>query len=530
MPILYRREKCASDLPMFLRAAIRAIQPLKANGLDALSLVAIAFYGLLCLFLAVAGFTDADDHFYLEAADGWIAHAPFVGTTHWHLRHPLVLAIATFFRLFGRSESAMMLPTMLCYFGILFLTFLMVRRVTDGATAALAALLVASTPLFPVYAKVPYPDEMEVFLTLQSLWFFLRGIERGSAAPLVLSGIVIGVAWLLRESCVPLIILYGILFLFGYKIDRYRYFFIGLGFVPIVIAEWLFFFVFADDAFYRFAIDSRALDISSAHVIGHTMHGLRPPFNKEIMKSWLPNSIIDVHWLVNPYIDFFTNGSYGFICFTGTWAAFVICIRQYRGLPSGQFVRLICLWSILCLIVTIYVLNMRPQPRYFGTVTWTCAVMSAMWLRQIMWSRSVFLASALISIIVISDVFLMDLRPDPLYVERVLVAYAEKSEEPIWTENDVAYHSAFLLECAGINSRVHASGPNETPPRGLFFTTRREADVLIANGWREAWHRQPEMAVLARPFETVDIWLPEKLRSVLRRGYPEVVVVRAPAR
>ena len=70
----------------------------------------------------------SDDHFYIEAADGWLAHMPFVGTTHWHLRHPFVLAIAASFAAFGRTELALMLPTLLAYVSILLLTIWMVAR------------------------------------------------------------------------------------------------------------------------------------------------------------------------------------------------------------------------------------------------------------------------------------------------------------------------------------------------------------------------------------------------------------------
>ena len=82
--------------------------------------------GAVLLSLAAAGYSDSDDHFYIEAADGWLAHMPFVGTTHWHLRHPFVLAIAASFAAFGRTELALMLPTLLAYVSILLLTIWMV--------------------------------------------------------------------------------------------------------------------------------------------------------------------------------------------------------------------------------------------------------------------------------------------------------------------------------------------------------------------------------------------------------------------
>lgn len=495
-----------------------------------LSIFMIIGYGALCVALASAGFSDADDHFYLEAADSWLAHVPFLGTTHWHLRHPLVLAIAASFRLFGRSEAAMILPTIVCYFGILLLTFDLVQRVSDRTTGMLAAILVASTPLFAILAKGPNPDEMEVFLTLVSFWFFLRGIEQGRAALLVLSGVALGVAWTLRQSCVPLLMLYGILFVAGYKIKRSRYLLIALGFVPVAIGELLFYLAYTGDAFYRFAVDSRFLDIPSAHVIGRTMHGLRPPFNIAIMKAWVPDGFIDVHWLINPYIDFFANWNYGLIFFTGVWAAFVLCIRGSRASRSRQFLLLIGSWSVLSLIVVLYVLNLRPQPRYFAIIAWTMTVMTALWVREVAWPRSRWLASTIIFTIMISDILLINLRPDPLHEIREAASYAGGSTKPLWIYPAFAEHAAFLLEGAAVADRVHAGAPETVPPGGLYFTTRAKGDALIATGWREVWHEQAQLALLMTPFQPVQGWVPDKLLAVMRRGYPESVVLEAPGR
>ena len=507
-----------------------AVRPFQTGYFEeALPLVVIFAFGALCLLLAVGGFSDYDDRRYVEAADAWLAHAPFIGTTHWHLRHPLVLSIAASFWLFGRNEFALMLPTILCYFGTLFLTFRMVLSVSDRASATLSAILVAATPLFPFYARVSFPDGMEVFLTVLSLWLFLQGTERDRTALLIGSGVVLGLAWILRATAAPLALLYGVLFLAGYRIKRYRYFLIGLGFVPVIAGEMLFYFAYAGDAFYRFAVDPRSLDVYSPAVIfGGSMHGLRPPFNFELMKSWTPVGPIHVHWLVDPYIGFFTNGNFGLIYYTGIWAAIVLCFRRDRSSADREFARLICLWSVLSLIFIIYVLNLRPEPRYFSTITWTMAVLTGLWLQENISRHRWWFAGALVTVILLSNAFLMNLRPDPLYTLRTLASYSETASEPIWIGGDLGAHSASVRKLVGVADRIRVGTADMVPSGELFFTTRGEAQALIGSGWNEVWDKQPSIALLATPFELVKPWLPARVWSALHRNYPEMVAIRSP--
>ena len=71
----------------------------------------------LSLFVHPAGLAGgpSDDQQYLDIALGWYAHGPQIGTSHWALRHPLILSITGIFHLFGPSIDSLLLVPRLFY-------------------------------------------------------------------------------------------------------------------------------------------------------------------------------------------------------------------------------------------------------------------------------------------------------------------------------------------------------------------------------------------------------------------------------
>lgn len=436
------------------------------------SLLLVAMPGLLLavalLMLVQAGYTGEDDAHYLFAADGWLSGQWFLGVNHWHLRHPHVLAIAGSFALFGRHEWAMMLPTVVAFLGVILLTCWLIRRVADELTAIFAGLLVAATPVFVFYAKVPYPDINELFCCVLSFVLMWKGLETARYRWFILSGLVMGVAWLIRPSCAPLILLYGLLFLIGYRVPRPRYLSMGIGFAPLILAEWAYYFLRAGDPFYRFAVDMRSLEISTAHMVGGVAHGLRPPFNIALMAKWVPNSLVDVHWLVNPYIDFLTSPSYGFLYLAAIVAAVVLLRDGRSSRPDTRaFVRMMIALALLWIFVTIYVLNLRPQPRYFLPATWSACLLVAMGLRHMLQRKGWGWAALLLALLVIIDIALASARKYPMEAERELAVFVASHDGPLATD---LLKARFFLEERGLVDRVTFIDEGRMPPAGVFLT------------------------------------------------------------
>lgn len=421
----------------------------------------------LMLLLAQAGFTAEDDAQYLLAADGWLKGA-FLGVNHWQLRHPHVLAIAGSFALFGRNELAMMLPTMASYLGIVIITTWLVRRVVSARAAMFAGLIFAATPVFAFYARIPYPDVSELFYCVASFALLWKGLETGALRWFVLSGAAVAMAWLIRSSSVPFILIYGVLFLIGYRAPRMRYLAMAPGFLPLILAEWSYYYVRVGNPFYRFAVDMHSLEIPSPHMVGGVAQGLRPPFNLELMSRWVPNSIVDVHWLVNPYIDFLTNPSFGLLYWAGIAGGVALLRGKEAGRQKREFAWIVIGLAWLWIFVSIYVLNLRPQPRYFLPASWCMCILAGIGLDQAMMARRRLLAAGLLTATILSGIMLVTARRDPMGAERQLVAYV--------AHHDGRFHSdlakaRFPLEERGLGSRVAFVAHDGAPPNRPFLTS-----------------------------------------------------------
>ena len=84
------------------------------------------------------GFLGSDDSLYWDGSSGWLTHFPFLGQTHWALRHTLVIPIAIARAVLGDGSPALLAPPLLYAIGVLVVIALWMRRVA-GATAAIAA-------------------------------------------------------------------------------------------------------------------------------------------------------------------------------------------------------------------------------------------------------------------------------------------------------------------------------------------------------------------------------------------------------
>jgi uridine phosphorylase len=65
-----------------------------SRGLTVGLTIAIAALAAILLATFWVGFIASDDIFYIQGARGWIDGFPFVGKSHWELRHTITLPLA----------------------------------------------------------------------------------------------------------------------------------------------------------------------------------------------------------------------------------------------------------------------------------------------------------------------------------------------------------------------------------------------------------------------------------------------------
>lgn len=218
-------------------------------------LVAAVFIASVALYWHGFG-PMGDAERYVAAALEWRENSPYLGETHWALRHLFVLPMTAAFTAFGSSEFAATLPNILYAAGLVAVTFLFGRKYLGEPEGATAAILIAISAFFVSRTTEVGVYGAEVFFAALSSWLFVAAqFERRRVALLIAAGAVAGLAWTIREQTLSLVVAFGLLTLIGRRQVLLSLFAIGAGFGSVLLLELLVYWLAAGDPFYRYNID-----------------------------------------------------------------------------------------------------------------------------------------------------------------------------------------------------------------------------------------------------------------------------------
>ena len=131
---------------------------------------------------------------------------------------PLAFMIQTVFAfVFGYNGVSLLLPEALAGVGGVFVLYLTVKRAFGTGAGLLAALILAVMPIFVVMNRNNNPDSLLLFALILSAYALLRAAEAGKLGWLLLSGLLVGLAFNVKmlEAWIVLPALYGTYFLFA---------------------------------------------------------------------------------------------------------------------------------------------------------------------------------------------------------------------------------------------------------------------------------------------------------------------------
>lgn len=145
--------------------------------------------------------------------------------------YPLILA--GFFKLFGISDFAALLPSYLAYFILLILLFYFVKRFLDIKTAAIAAVIFIFNREILDASLVALS---EVVYMLMFFLFFVFVISAKSLRGIFIAGILLGVSHLIRENIYPFLVpLFVYLYFFPDLVRWKKITFFIIGFlIPLI--------------------------------------------------------------------------------------------------------------------------------------------------------------------------------------------------------------------------------------------------------------------------------------------------------
>ena len=506
---------------------------LVSNWTGATFIVLLAFGLLLPRFHT--GFQASDDASYLAGGLAWIEHFPYIGESHWTLRHTITIPVAISVLLFGANEWSISLPN--AAYCALFLT---VNTIVGGRSLGLGAsvissLLLVTMPGVLVLSGYLNPDLSELFYLSAAFWAFVHGCNNPrSISPWLICGITWSLAFINRETALGFALFLGILFLFRPIVPRSRYFLIAAGAIPLLLFEWAYLFILTGDPLYRYRIDYHH------DTIDRTLQ-----FSQTIARQGIIDGEgnLTVNVFVDPVINLFVSQKYGIVFWLAAIAAWQLWKKRS---VLGEAQRPLMLLGAFGVVFYLFVaLNPRLYlvPRYFMVFAWTASLIAGYWLAML-WrdaaARRVVMA-VVAGALGINVLGLMVENTNPRFAERELASWiAQHPGESIYADPETKARSEYFFTFR----KASPDGVNIGLPRPgslVFFNPdgirRCSASKRCRTSfegfrpdesWREVARIEPsERAItkLGRSFG-LDRLLPEDLARRLTRPVNAVIIYR----
>jgi 4-amino-4-deoxy-L-arabinose transferase-like glycosyltransferase len=494
-----------------------AQHPKAARG-TALAVLLVASCGTYLAVVAVfwIGFMASDDNLYWAGSSGWLAHFPYLGTTHWALRHTLVVPMAIARALLGDGMPAMVLPSLLYGVGVVVLTTVWINRAA-GLPAAIAAMaLIVTNSQFVLLSSIANVDLVEAFFVLLTAALLHGSIDAEDnqsrrLSLLLLSGVSAGLAMLSRETAAFAIVAFGLLFLAGYGMRRAWYLVAGAAGAAVMALELLFVWRMSGDLFYRATI---------------SLH------HDETIDRWLDQGarVPLVHPAVDPLTMLLFNHSFGLLTWIGLPLTVWLMWRANLAIPARRLavitITLAATWTLLAAGAWS---ELNLAPRYFLLPALLLSIPCGMALAQL-WGRGARVLAAVPMLALIAANLLssaIDYRNTLTYGEHMLVDIAARAPAVVHTDPKSLARAELLLQWQGLVSRVTQSAPGHGD---LYFLDPARSDVRPDDDWVVVERHGLPSTIGQRLAARIlpPRMLSPTLWSRLGSGHPDVTLYRIP--
>jgi len=226
-------------------------------------LIFILIFALVLRLIFFVGVGYNDDSYYLEFAETIYKGNKFIPppALSWGIRIGVFLPVVFMWKLFGISELSTSFYFILTSLGSIIVTYYIAREFFDEKIGLISALLLAIFPMNIVYSTQIGPDIPFQFFSGMAFLFFIWGEKKKKYTYSFLSGILLGVSYLVKETIILFIILFASYVIlrpifnkkfFSYfsRKDILRYFLLFLGLMVIFSIQILYFYNLTGVWFY----------------------------------------------------------------------------------------------------------------------------------------------------------------------------------------------------------------------------------------------------------------------------------------
>mgnify|MGYP006273508627 FL=1 len=491
-----------------------------------------------------------DDFHYLKAAEAWATDAPYLGDTHWELRYGFVLPLALAFKLFGVHEYSMVGVTIAFHLMSLAVTYFAVSALWGRNYGLFAALVVVFVPMVAGWATTPRVAIAEYFYCVVAFWSFLYAAtnSRGGSLALLVSGVFLGLAWVTRETSIGVFAAFGVLFLLGYRLPRRRYWALALGALLVIGGEVVFHAAYSGNPFYRMHTSlihgkitstgkglpqeipgepsERTLETEAASFVDRLMGHF--DFSK-IERQQSP-ALFHVNNWVDPYIQFFTEPYYGLVIWLGLPVALWFGLRK-NSEPQEiiGFSRLALLFAGTWVMAALYLLFLRPLPRYFIFPAYMFAIVLGLGLARAWLSNKKPLVVAVAATYLSVNVVFMEARQGlGLYNARWALSFGAAADEVVIVDETTYRMLMPLLKSDGLSETIQPGTP--TAGKLYFHDPQRKAGVRPGGRWEIVASHQSDPKWLGSIIDALGLRsvLPGYVYQRLTYPYGRAFIYRVP--
>ena len=419
-------------------------------------------YGLLAVALVLlqwrffVGYQASDDAYYLQGAMHWLEHSPYVGNSHWTLRHTLTLPSALAISTLGLSLFSISLPTLIYFIGFLAVQVWALHRHLGFAVAAWFGLFAMTTAGMVVNSTYLAPDVSELFFVGTTFWLLVLALEsgeggkRGSARLWLLAGLLAGLAWSNRQTAAGALLACAITAWLAGRPARARMPWAVLGFALVVGAEWGYLTLMTGDPMYRIGLDlhhdpvDRLAEVRRVAASG----------------AWIDKEgNLSVNVVLDPILALFVSQKYGLLFWTGVAAAWAAW-RMPRGRERQLLMRLLGLGAVAFVFVAANP-KLYLVPRYLLVPAWVAAVLTAWWIVHLWGAQRRALAGVAVAAVLGTNLLCLAVEnTQPRAIEQALVAWVrEHPQQPVHTDIETFERAKDFFRIAGVPSQTISSEP-----------------------------------------------------------------------
>jgi 4-amino-4-deoxy-L-arabinose transferase-like glycosyltransferase len=202
----------------------------------------------------------SDDHDYYLAAYEMHKGEYQPSEKYWKNRYGMILPIAAAYEILGTNEYAAAAWPMFSALGAVAVCYLLGKKLVDGQTGLLAALLLAFYPLDVHYSGLILPDIPISFLIATSVYAFIEaGTRAKRSLPLYfLSGLLLGIAYLCRSMSVVVLPFLALYIIFFERKLRLEHSLLAVGFAAVLAAEGAYYALNGLSPLYGFQLNAQA--------------------------------------------------------------------------------------------------------------------------------------------------------------------------------------------------------------------------------------------------------------------------------